>query len=225
MARRRRRRASNTQAWIVLAIFAVLALAFLARYPWVAAVLAVLAGAWIYWRRWGRPRRHAATARAQAAIAEQIEREREEVARRDLRERSVNLGGLLALTAREFEVRVGDILLDHGYDEIEHVGRSGDLGIDLFATDDSGERVGIQCKRYAPDKLVGAPEVRLLYGDLTHASVRGVFVTTSGYTADAIAYAESHGITLIDGSRLAKLAAATVPEGVGIEEATGGGMK
>jgi restriction system protein len=143
---------------------------------------------------------------------ERAARERTELERRDLRERSLNIGGLLALTARQFEVRVGEILGEHGYSEMEHVGRAGDLGIDLFATDPSGERVGIQCKRYAPDKLVRAPEVRLLYGDMMHASVRGVFVTTSGYTADAISYAESHGIVLIDGARLSKLVAATVPE-------------
>jgi restriction endonuclease Mrr len=59
---------------------------------------------------------------------------------------------------------------------------------------------------------VRAPEVRLLYGDMTHANVRGMFVTTSGFTADATAYAESHAIVLINGARLAKLVAATLSE-------------
>lgn len=184
----------------------LLAVSFLAAHPWVAAIVLVLAASAAYWRWWLRPRRRAEVERA---FIERAEREREE-ARRDLRERSLNLGGLLALTASEFEARVGEILGEHGYDNVEHVGRVGDLGIDLFATGPSGERFGIQCKRYAPDKLVRAPEVRLLYGDMTHANVRGVFVTTSGYTADATAYAESHRIVLIDGTRLVELVAATV---------------
>lgn len=51
--------------------------------------------------------------------------------------------------------------------------------------------------------------MRLLFGDITHANVRGTFVTTLGFTVDATAYAESHGIVLIDGPRLA-LAASRV---------------
>jgi len=47
----------------------------------------------------------------------------------------MTLGGLLSLTAREFEARVCGILSDHSYEDIQHVGRTGDLGIDVFATD------------------------------------------------------------------------------------------
>jgi restriction system protein len=65
---------------------------------------------------------------------------------------------------------------------------------------------------YSPDKLVRAPEVRLLYGDMTHAGVGGVFVTTSRFTADATAYAEAHGIRLIDGERLSRLVSASRPD-------------
>lgn len=43
---------------------------------------------------------------------------------------------------------------------------------------------------------------------MTHAGVRGVFITISDDTADARAYAESHGINLVNGNRLAKLVAA-----------------
>jgi len=211
----RRRNGALTQRQYRVAIFAFVALlliSFLVAHPWVSVALVALVGAAAYWWWWVRPRRRAIDARALVLEAERVQREHEESGRRDLRERSLSLGGLLALTAREFEVRAGEILSEHGYDDIEHVGGTSDLGIDLFATDPSGARVGIQCKRYAPDKLVGAPEVRLLYGDMTHAAVRGVFVTTSGYTAAATAYAESHSIVLIDGARLAMLVSATLPE-------------
>jgi restriction endonuclease Mrr len=180
-------------------------------HPWILIVALALGAAAAYWRLWLRPRQTRSRALAARSADEEAQLAREERDRAALRERSASLGGLLALTAREFEVRVADILEEHGYDDIEHVGRVGDLGIDIFATEPNGERVGIQCKRYAPDKLVRAPEVRLLYGDMTHAGVRGVFVTTSEYTADARAYAESHNINLINGERLAKLVAA-IPE-------------
>lgn len=223
MARRRKRRSSESVWRLAIPAFLVLlAISFLAAHPWVAATALVLVASAAYWRWWLRPRRRAEVERAFSERAERAEREREEARRRDLRERSLNLGGLLALTAREFEGRVGEILGEHGYGNVEHVGRAGDLGIDLFATDPSGERFGVQCKRYAPDKLVRAPEVRLLYGDMTHANVRGMFVTTSGYTADATAYAESHRIVLIDGARLAELVATTVRDTPGaIEPASG----
>jgi restriction endonuclease Mrr len=185
----------------------------LATHPWMIAVLVVLVAAWGYWRWWLRPRRQAEHARAELVAAQDAERIRDAQAREELRERSLTLGGLLSLTSREFEARICDILSDHGYEDIEHVGRTGDLGIDIFATDPNGERVGIQCKRYAPDRLVPAPDVRLLYGDMTHAEVRGVFVTTSGYTADARSYADSHGINLIDGRRLAQLISASSSDG------------
>jgi restriction system protein len=198
--------------WAFGVLLLVWVLGYFRDHPWLAGLIVAVAAGAAYVRWWWLPRHRAVRAKAAVARQERADQERKEIERRDLRERSQSLGGLLALTARQFEVRVGEILAEHGYGDIEHVGRAGDLGIDLFATDPHGGRVGIQCKRYAPDKLVRAPEVRLLYGDMTHASVRGVFVTTSGYTADALAYAESHGIVLIDGARLAKLVAATVPE-------------
>jgi restriction endonuclease Mrr len=187
----------------------------LATYPWLLALIVPVVGAWVYWR-WVRPRRRARSEAAwqeqERQEAERAEHDRQVAHHEELRVRSLNLGGLLTLTAREFELRVAGILAGHGYEGIEHVGRSGDLGIDLFATNPEGQRVGVQCKRYAPDKLVRAPEVRLLYGDMTHANVGGVFVTTSSYTADAAAYAEGHGIRLIDGQRLTRLLAATLSE-------------
>ncbi len=209
MARRRRRKSLATDSrWLVFVGAALLTLAFFHDHPWLLFIIAFALGSAAYWRWWERPRR-------KRASLEQIERavaEERDAEGRNRRERSQTIGGLLSLTAREFERRVGEVLEEHGYSDVEHVGKAGDLGIDLFATDSSGERLGIQCKRYGPDKLVGAPEVRLLYGDMTHAKVRGMFVTTSGFTTDASAYADSHGIRLIDGERLAKLVAALEPD-------------
>jgi restriction system protein len=208
VARRRRRKSSpkalSRKGWIT-AFGVVLVLALIESYPWVAGAVAGAVLFVAYWLWWVQPRRVARSEAERRDALRQAEREQHERDRRDLRERSLTLGGLLSLTSREFEVRVGEVLAEHRYSRIEHVGKAGDLGIDLFATDPTGQRFAVQCKRYAPDRLVRAPDVRLLYGDMTHAGVGGMFVTTSGFTADAAAYAESHGIVLIDGAGLVKL--------------------
>jgi restriction endonuclease Mrr len=193
---------------IVLIVFAAVS-----AHPWIILVALALGATYAYWRWWQAPRRYRQRTLAVLRAEEDAELAREERAYAALRERSQTLGGLLTLTPREFEIRVGEILREYGYEDVEHVGRTGDLGIDIFATDPNGERVGVQCKRYALDKLARAPEVRLLYGDMTHAGVRGVFVTTSDFTADARAYADSHGINLINGERLTQLLSALPPEG------------
>jgi len=229
MARRRKQGLALTATIGVIVVVFVLLL--VAAHPWIIAVAVVIAGGYAYFRSWYRPRRQReqmfalAQAEQEAELArEEAELAREERAYEALRERSQTLGGLLALKPREFEIRVADLLFEYGYDAVEHVGRMGDLGIDIFATDPNGERVGVQCKRYAPDKLVRAPEVRLLYGDMTHAGVRGVFVTTSDFTAHARAYADSHGINLIDGERLTQLLSALSTEVADEEESPTPGL-
>ncbi len=94
--------------------------------------------------------------------------------------------------------------------EVDHVssGKRGDHGVDLFASKGSGlEHVSwfVQCKCYRLDRKVGPSQVRDLAGAVTNASqgTRGVIVTTSSFTREAIAEATQLGITLIDGRELA----------------------
>lgn len=106
---------------------------------------------------------------------------------------------------------------------IEHAGKSGDGGIDgIISQDPLGlDRIYLQAKRYAPDSpgaeadpagvrrrhMVGAQ------GD------RGVFLTTSTFTAGARQEAErvNMRIELIDGRRLAEL---MLRYGVGVQAQT-----
>jgi restriction system protein len=87
---------------------------------------------------------------------------------------------------------------------------TGDGGIDIVATLDRpivGGRYLIQCKRYAPDALVGAALVREFYGALTadRRAVKGVLITTSGFTPQALEFARELHIELIGRDQLQQL--------------------
>jgi restriction system protein len=82
-------------------------------------------------------------------------------------------------------------------------------GIDIIAMLDKpivGGRYLFQCKRFAPENMVGAPTVRDFYGAVTaDRAVKGVFITTSDFTTQAREFAERAGLELIDLRQLEKL--------------------
>lgn len=92
----------------------------------------------------------------------------------------------------------------------EHMGRSGDGGIDGVVRQDvlGLDRVYVQAKRYAADHAVGRPDIQAFVGALHGQQAdRGVFITTSRFSAEARSYVERipNRIVLIDGRRLAEL--------------------
>jgi restriction endonuclease Mrr len=85
---------------------------------------------------------------------------------------------------------------------------SGDGGVE--ATLDHpivGGRHLFQCKRLAPDALVGSPTVRGFYGALVadRKGVKGILITTSGFRLQAREFAQNLPIELIDGEGLSRL--------------------
>jgi restriction system protein len=110
-----------------------------------------------------------------------------------------------------FETIVLDLLHRMGYGasraDLQRVGGSGDGGIDgVISLDRLGlEKVYVQAKRWQNN--VGRPELQAFYGALAgQKAKKGVFITTSGFTAQALDFAKSvEGIVLIDGARLAGL--------------------
>ena len=110
-----------------------------------------------------------------------------------------------------FEILVLDLLHAMGYGatraDLQHVGRSGDGGIDgIISLDRLGlERVFVQAKRW--QNSVGSEEVQRFYGALAgQRATKGVFITTSAFTAQARTFANSiEKIVLIDGQRLTQL--------------------
>jgi restriction system protein len=110
-----------------------------------------------------------------------------------------------------FEAIVLDLLHRMGYganrSDLQRVGGSGDGGIDgVISLDKLGlEKVYVQAKRW--QQAVGRPEVQAFYGALAgQRANKGVFITTSGYTAQAVDFANSvERVVLVDGRRLAEL--------------------
>jgi restriction system protein len=110
-----------------------------------------------------------------------------------------------------FETVVLDVLHRMGYGtsrtDLQRVGGAGDGGIDgIISLDKLGlETVYVQAKRW--QNTVGRPEVQGFYGALAgQRAAKGVFITTSVFTAQAVDFARSvERIVLVDGRRLADL--------------------
>jgi restriction system protein len=105
------------------------------------------------------------------------------------------------------------LLVKMGYGGLEtpteHLGAPGDAGLDgLICLDPLGlDVVYVQAKRYT-DRHVGRPDIQAFVGALHGAqATRGVFITTSRFSADARDYAErvNARLVLIDGPELAAL--------------------
>lgn len=88
---------------------------------------------------------------------------------------------------------------------------TGDGGIDIVAILDKpilGGKYLFQCKRYAPENLVGVSTVRDFYGAVTaDKAVKGILITTSDFTAQAREFAERVGLELINLRQLQALLA------------------
>lgn len=121
------------------------------------------------------------------------------------------LESLASVSPSFFESIVLDLLHRMGYgtnrSDLQRVGGVGDGGIDgVISLDRLGlEKVYVQAKRW--QNVVGRPEIQAFYGALAgQRANKGVFITTSGYTAQAIEFARSiERIVLVDGPRLAEL--------------------
>ncbi|MCU0225871.1 MAG: restriction endonuclease [Acidobacteria bacterium] len=111
-----------------------------------------------------------------------------------------------------FERLVVELLVRMGYggtlrDAGQAVGKSGDGGIDGIIKEDrlGLDAIYIQAKRW--DSTVGRPEIQKFAGALQgHRARKGVFITTSSFSADALDFASriDSKIVLIDGAALAK---------------------
>jgi restriction system protein len=120
-----------------------------------------------------------------------------------------------------FEQLVLDLLHAMGYggtrdDAVERLGRSGDAGVDGVIREDrlGLDSIYVQAKKWRD--VVGRPEIQKFFGALHgQRATKGVFITTSGFSREAVEYAD--GVTprviLVDGKELAQL---MIDHGVGV---------
>jgi len=122
-----------------------------------------------------------------------------------------------------FEQVIIELLVAMGYggtrrNAAQKLGKSGDGGVDGVINEDvlGLDRVYIQAKRYAPGSSIGRPEIQGFTGSLVGLGAsKGVFVTTSGFSAQAVEFASRipQRVVLIDGARLSEL---MIEHGVGV---------
>lgn len=127
-------------------------------------------------------------------------------------------------SAKFFEELVIDVLVRMGYggsreDAAAVVGGSGDEGIDGIIKEDrlGLGRIYVQAKKWV--NTVGRPDIQRFAGALQgQRATKGVFITTSSFSADARSYVAGLNISivLIDGPQLAQL---MLDFGVGVSEA------
>lgn len=112
-----------------------------------------------------------------------------------------------------FEHMVMDLLLKmgYGYDEDSGVvtGRSHDGGVDGIINEDKLglDLIYIQAKRYNEKNTIGRKEIQAFIGAMEHVQ-KGVFITTSSFTREAIDFVEKQqqkSIKLINGVLLSDL--------------------
>ncbi|HEY9152255.1 MAG TPA: restriction endonuclease [Anaerolineales bacterium] len=112
-----------------------------------------------------------------------------------------------------FEQLVVELLVNMGYggsrrDAARAVGQSGDGGIDGIIDEDrlGLDTIYIQAKRW--EGTVGRPDIQKFAGALMGKKAnKGIFITTSNFTKDAVEYVSSINskIILVDGNRLTEL--------------------
>lgn len=112
-----------------------------------------------------------------------------------------------------FERLVVEVIVKMGYggtrqDAGKVLGKPGDGGIDgIIKEDKLGlDAIYIQAKRW--ESTVGRPEIQRFVGALTgHRAKKGLFITTSNFSAEAQAYVTNIDakVVLIDGETLAQL--------------------
>lgn len=125
------------------------------------------------------------------------------------------LAKVLESTPEFFERTIVKLLVSMGYGGSyeqagEHLGKSGDGGVDGVINEDKLglDLIYVQAKRYAPENSIGRPAIQAFAGSLIgFGATKGVFVTTSSFSKQARDFA--HGIPqriiLIDGEMLTSL--------------------
>ncbi|MFO7606877.1 MAG: restriction endonuclease [Desulfurivibrionaceae bacterium] len=115
-----------------------------------------------------------------------------------------DIDSIRMLNWKKFEELVGEAYLRQGYQIFENQGGGPDGGIDLVLKKD-GITTLVQCKHWKNIK-VGVKVVRELFGVMTAKRAgRGIVLTSGEFTRDAIAFAGSNSIELVDGATLLRL--------------------
>lgn len=118
-----------------------------------------------------------------------------------------------AIEWRRFEAVCEALFAQAGFEtRTQSHGPDGGVDVWLHSRNAQGPVSVVQCKHWQ-SKPVGVKEVREFFGVMaSHQLKRGTYATTSTFTPDALAFAKSNGIHLLDRVGLLKLIAQRTPE-------------
>lgn len=118
-----------------------------------------------------------------------------------------------AIEWRRFEAVCEKLFEQAGFEtKSQSHGADGGVDIWLYSRNATGPAAVVQCKHWQ-GKAVGVKEMREFFGVMaSHKLTRGVYATTSTYTADAQQFAKDNSINALDGPGLLALIAKRSPE-------------
>jgi restriction system protein len=123
--------------------------------------------------------------------------------RRRVLDLETSLATLRALPRRRFEQFAAEAFQYQGY-AVSETGSAGDCGIDFILRREN-EKVLLQCRRWRSETIDIAP-VRELYDVMAAEQASGcAFLTTGGYSSDALRFAAGKPVRLIAGPELEKM--------------------
>ena len=107
------------------------------------------------------------------------------------------------LSDLELEKLAAQVYKRMGY-QVQHVGQTGDHGIDVLLINPNNQKEIVQCKQWS--KPVGEATLRDLYGAMMHdQAVRGWIWAPRGFSGPAKAWAKGKPIVLIDDMEINRL--------------------
>ncbi|WP_436777827.1 restriction endonuclease [Yinghuangia sp. YIM S09857] len=110
-----------------------------------------------------------------------------------------------AMDGPAFERHVAALCERDGCRQVQVNGGAGDLGADVTGRLPDGRFMVIQCKRYAPDRSVGSPDMQRFVGTArpVHNAEVAILVASCRFTAPARDLAHSQRIAPVDRELLA----------------------
>jgi len=118
------------------------------------------------------------------------------------------LSEVMKLSPKAFEQMVLDLMAKMGYGTFENssttTATTGDEGIDGIIMEDKlgFDLIYIQAKRWNENATVGRQEIQAFVGAIAGKGNKGLFVTTSKFSKQAVDYANQQRIILLDGDKL-----------------------
>ena len=107
------------------------------------------------------------------------------------------------LSDLELEKLAEQVYKKLGY-KVQHVGQTGDHGIDVLLINPNNHKEIVQCKQWS--KPVGEAALRDLYGAMMHDNaIRGWIWAPRGFSAPAKAWARGKPIVLVDDAEINRL--------------------